>query len=280
MVTPNTAVTMSTAEAEAAAWGLLGGRSLPTLKFTYENPPGSGNHVDLGVGTKYAGTVLENPRARHAQDYNTKQPKFYPNGDPIMELDIVLDCQYLIQPGDEDDDGKRVLRGTQHIRRALQDEMQAKNIRSFGPGTYLEIEHVGYNPAKGARPSKKYQVTLSNVQPFRPAEQVAVEQAMGVAPAAPAAPPAPPAAPAIPAAPVAPPAPAAPAAPPAPAAPVAPAAPAAIGNVVVTEAHVSQAKLLLSNGIDPASAIEAVANTAGGNDEFRTSLAALIGQPF
>lgn len=276
MVTPNTAVTMSTAEAEAAAWGLLGGRSIPTLKFTYENPPGSGNHVDLGVGTKYAGTVLENPRARHAQDYNTKQPKFYPNGDPIMELDIVLDCQYLIQPGDEDDDGKRVLRGTQHIRRALQDEMQAKNIRSFGPGTYLEIEHVGYNPAKGARPSKKYQVTLSNVQPFRPAEQVAVEQAMGVAPAAPAAPPAPPVAPVVPATPAAPVAAVAPPAPPAtPAAPV-----AGIGNVVVTEAHVNQAKLLLSNGIDPASAIQAVSNAAQGNEEFRTSLAALIGQPF
>lgn len=276
MVTPNTAVTMSTAEAEAAAWGLLGGRSIPTLKFTYENPPGSGNHVDLGVGTKYAGTVLENPRARHAQDYTTKQPKFYPNGDPIMELDIVLDCQYLIQPGDEDDDGKRVLRGTQHIRRALQDEMQAKNIRSFGPGTYLEIEHVGYNPAKGARPSKKYQVTLSNVQPFRPAEQVAVEQAMGVAPAAPAAPPAPPVAPAVPAIPAAPVAAVAPPAPPAtPAAPV-----AGIGNVVVTEAHVNQAKLLLSNGIDPASAIQAVSNAAQGNEEFRTSLAALIGQPF
>lgn len=276
MVTPNTAVTMSTAEAEAAAWGLLGGRSIPTLKFTYENPPGSGNHVDLGVGTKYAGTVLENPRARHAQDYTTKQPKFYPNGDPIMELDIVLDCQYLIQPGDEDDDGKRVLRGTQHIRRALQDEMQAKNIRSFGPGTYLEIEHVGYNPAKGARPSKKYQVTLSNVQPFRPAEQVAVEQAMGVAPAAPVAPPAPPVAPVVPAIPAAPVAAAAPPAPPAtPAAPV-----AGIGNVVVTEEHVNQAKLLLSNGIDPASAIQAVSNTAQGNEEFRTSLAALIGQPF
>lgn len=267
MVNINTGVPQTAEDAELAAWGILEGRSMPSLKFTQETPPGSKNYIDLPVGTFYEGTVAEPPRAVQATDFDTKQPKTYQDGTPIMEILLVLDCPQLVDGTDPDDDGKRQTRLGQYGKRALQDEMQAKGIKSFGPGTKVRIEFTGYKANKSGRPSKLFSITLSDIQPFVPAAQRKVEQAIAQPvqaaqqpvqavqqPVQPVAQPQP--QPQMVQQPQA----------------VQQAAPAA--GIVVTQAHVDKVNHLLSVGIERATAIEAVAGTDGaGSEEFKQALA-------
>lgn len=165
--------------AEEAAWGMLSGRSIRKFdKFAYEQPPGSGVYLDFPVGTEYVGTVAELPKQYQAHDYETKEPKFYKDGSPIMEVSIVLDTPYR-DPEDEEDDGKRIVRLGQNGKRALQDEMRRLGIKRFGIGTQLTMKFAGYKPnASGkGRPSKLYEINLVPAE-YVPASQLAVEQTL------------------------------------------------------------------------------------------------------
>lgn len=276
--------------AEEAAWGMLSGRSIRKFdKFAYEQPPGSGVYLDFPVGTEYVGTVSELPKQYQAHDYETKEPKFYRDGSPIMEVSIVLDTPYR-DPEDEEDDGKRIVRLGQNGKRALQDEMRRLGIKRFGIGTQLTMKFAGYKPnASGkGRPSKLYEINLVPAE-YVPASQLAVEQTLAAstvdhAAAAAAAgfpqqapqPPQPQVA--VQQAPQ----------PPQPQAPTqidpailaaaqaaqAAAVPQPSAGIVVLQEHVDQVNLLVGqSGIPREVAIQAVANTiAAGNEAFRSAL--------
>ena len=263
--------------AEEAAWGMLSGRSIRKFdKFAYEQPPGSGVYLDFPVGTEYVGTVSELPKQYQAHDYETKEPKFYKDGSPIMEVSIVLDTPYR-DPEDEEDDGKRIVRLGQNGKRALQDEMRRLGIKRFGIGTQLTMKFAGYKPnASGkGRPSKLYEIALVPAE-YVPASQLAVEQTLAASTvdhtAAAAAAGFPQQAPQ----------------PPQPQVPTqidpailaaaqaaqAAAAPQPSAGIVVLQEHVDQVNLLVGqSGIPREVAIQAVANTvAAGNEAFRSAL--------
>lgn len=145
-------------DAEEDAWGILGGRSIPKFdRFAVENPPESGQYVDFPVGTSYTGVVAENPRSYQANDYDTKQPKFYTSGQKIMEVSIVLDTDYREA---EDDDGRRIMRLGSIGKSALQSEMKRLGIKQFGIGTKLTVTFVGYRANKSGRASKLVNIDL------------------------------------------------------------------------------------------------------------------------
>lgn len=274
--------------AEEAAWGMLSGRSIRKFdKFAYEQPPGSGVYLDFPVGTEYVGTVSELPKQYQAHDYETKEPKFYKDGSPIMEVSIVLDTPYR-DTEDEEDDGKRIVRLGQNGKRALQDEMRRLGIKRFGIGTQLTMKFAGYKPnASGkGRPSKLYEIALVPAE-YVPASQLAVEQtlaastvdhtAAAAAAGFPQQAPQPPQV-AVQQAPQ----------PPTPQVPTqidpailaaaqaaqAAAAPQPSAGIVVLQEHVDQVNLLVGqSGIPREVAIQAVANTiAAGNEAFRSAL--------
>jgi hypothetical protein len=162
-------------DAEAEAWGVIAGGGMPKFdRFALASPVVPGQYDDLPVGTFYEGDVLENAKSSQAIDYDTKEPKFYKNGGPILEVHIILG----VPPENEEDDGRRILRLGQHGKAALQEEMKRLGIKSFGVGTHLKMTFSGYKPNPSGRASKLYTIELTNVQPF--VKQAVAQQQAGV----------------------------------------------------------------------------------------------------
>lgn len=164
------------ANPEEDAWSQISGRSIPKFdRFAREEPVGSGQYIDLPTGTSYTGIVAENPKSYQEQDYDSKEPKFWPSGQPVMAVSVVLDTEYR---EDEDDDGKRILRLRQNGKAALKVEMDRLGIKRFGVGTALTIHFAGYGTSKsGGRKPKLFKIDLSPAE-FVSSEQQQVEQAM------------------------------------------------------------------------------------------------------
>lgn len=170
-----------------SAWDILGGSSIPGVKFTYENPPGSGQHVDLPVGTNYVLEITKEPEARQAIDFNTKEPKTYKDGRPIWE--VVLTGKLpagTYTPLDEEDQGERRLYlNTSSLKRAMQDELKAKGVQKVGVGTVIRVTFTSYTPSKepGGRASKNYSIEILRLAEWVSPQQQQVVQALQQPPA-------------------------------------------------------------------------------------------------
>lgn len=166
-------------------------------------------------------------------DFNTREPKFYKDGNPVMQAIVLVQTE---ERADEDDDGQRsIYVNKTRMKRAIQHALRDAKAPDLQIGGVLTIWMTGTEPAQGGGTNH---AKLYKAQ-YQPPVGSLGEQAAPVAPAPAAAPPAPVAAPPAPvaapapaAAPVAPPAPvqappqpAPQAAPPAPVAPPAPPAP-------------------------------------------------------
>ena len=163
---------------EEDAWGLLEGGGIRKFdKFADEQPAGSGQYIDRPVGTAYVGIVAENPKSYHAQDYDTKEPKFYKNGGAIMEISIVLDTAERI---DDEDDGRRIFRLGYIGKAALKQEMDRLGVKKFGIGSQITVTFTGYKPNTSGRASKLMNIDLVPTE-FVTSQQQGVDDVMSQA---------------------------------------------------------------------------------------------------
>jgi hypothetical protein len=116
-----------------------------------------GRNVDLPIGTFFEGTVVGTPRVTQQRDFDTQQPKFYDDGNPMMQLVVMLQTQLH---DDSEDDGRRGLYVKGQMLRALQDEMRDKGVKQFGEGSYLRVTHTGLKPSQRGNPQKLYEISL------------------------------------------------------------------------------------------------------------------------
>lgn len=164
-------------------------------------------------------------------DYTTKEPKTYKDGNPVMQVTVLLQTDERL---DDDDDGQRtVYVNKTRMKRAIQKALRDAGQGDLAIGGVLTIWMTGTEAAAGGgSPAKMFQASYIppagglSVAPAPVAAPVAAPPVAAAPPAPVAAPPAPPAPVAAPPAPVA--APPAPVAPPTPAAPPVAAAPAAV----------------------------------------------------
>lgn len=163
---------------EEDAWGLLEGGGIRKFdKFADEQPAGSGQYIDRPVGTSYVGIVAENPKSYHAQDYDTKEPKFYKNGGAIMEISVVLDTAERI---DDEDDGRRIFRLGYIGKAALKQEMDRLGVKKFGVGSQITVTFTGYKPNTSGRASKLMNIDLVPTE-FVTTQQQGVDDVMSQA---------------------------------------------------------------------------------------------------
>lgn len=272
-------VQFNTPEQEEDVWGMIEGRSIPSLSFSVEAVPGSKEYISRPVGTEYTITTTEPLQKRQATDFTTGELKFYDapaNKQPIWDL---IATGQTDQQNDEDDDGIRRLFFTGQMRKALQDEVRNKKIGRFGIGTQITVKLTGFKPSTkpNGKPTKLFDVTVNPTPWVSPAElqtesvlAAAGYTEVAAAPAAVAPVAVPPAAPQAVAAP-----PAAPAAPDADTAAMAAllamtAAPAAI---VVDPVDIGRVDSLIKANIDRAAAIAAAAKMSHPGDEaYRAAL--------
>lgn len=152
------------------AWGMLEGRSIKTWSFADKI---NGNFVSKNPGTTYVGALTEDPELVQATDYTDGSPKFYDDGNPIMNIRMVFATDER-NPEVEDDDGRRQFFFSGQSKRALQDEMRAKGVRRFGIGTVVRVTLAGFEEGRG-NPKKLYEVTLEHIEPYVAPEQRQVD---------------------------------------------------------------------------------------------------------
>lgn len=193
------------------------------------------------VGRAVFGKIMSR-EMRQQTDYDSGKPKFWDDGNPMMQLAVALDTNET-DPSDPEDDGERMIYIKGEMQKAVRQAVLTAGAAGLEIGGILQVTYIGDGP-KPARgnPPKLYEAT------YTPAANAAL---MG-APAAPPAPPVytPPA--------VAQPAPAAPPVDPAYAAWQAQQAAAAAAQPPAPPVHVATAPIA-PGGVDPA-ALAALAN--------------------
>lgn len=105
------------------------------------------------VGTVVKGTVLDF-RVEQARDFQTRQPKFWDNGDPVKQLVVTLQTTEH-DPDRDADDGARAVYALGNMLNAIRDAVRPHG--GITQGGTLAVQYVGDGEAKrGFNPPKLY----------------------------------------------------------------------------------------------------------------------------
>lgn len=119
---------------------LAGGTSYPAVKFPKDTP-----------GKKIRGRIISISEGQ-ATDYNTKQPKTWRDGNPILQVRVGLE----MVPGDES--SRQTLYAEQGSRlfRAIQTALADADVPDLAIGDELEVLHTGSETAKNGAQAKTF----------------------------------------------------------------------------------------------------------------------------
>lgn len=108
------------------------------------------------IGTKVSGTITD-AQMRQAKDYDTDEPKFWPDGGPVMELVISIRRD---SPDAEGNDDARIFFSGGNIKKGLADAVRSAGSREPEVGGHLSVTYVsdGPQPNKKRKPPKQYKV--------------------------------------------------------------------------------------------------------------------------
>lgn len=156
-------------------------------------------------GTTHTGTVAEPPKAVQEREYDPQnpgggKPKFFPSGDPIMGVHVILQTNER-DVTDEDDDGKRTfyVEG-RYIKEAVRNAIRAAGSAGIEVGGQLTVTFTHREDPMDKRSRKYWDVkyipagNAALMAPETPAAATAPTPPPPAEPAEPAAPPADPAA--------------------------------------------------------------------------------------
>ena len=95
------------------------------------------------------GFIYQPPELRQQRDPATKLPKTWRDGNPAMEIRVILMTEP--QPGgDEDDDGLRAVYVRGDLQRAVREAVRAAGAAGLEVGGKLRVRHTAVGPAKQA----------------------------------------------------------------------------------------------------------------------------------
>ncbi|MET8297428.1 hypothetical protein ABZW02_25720 [Streptomyces sp. NPDC005180] len=161
---------------------LMGGVGAPSASF-------------LTVGTTVSGRITERPTVQQQRDMKTGENKFWPDGNPMMQLVVTVQTDERDPSTFTDDDGRRRLFVKNQMKSAVADAVRATGARGLEVGGVLSITFTHELPPKqrGFNPIKQYSAT------YTPAAQAALHTPdPGTLASAPAPAPQQPASPAVP----------------------------------------------------------------------------------
>jgi hypothetical protein len=155
-------------------YGLLEGGAR-SLKFGTNDQ--YGRFVDAPVGTSYEGIICEDLRQTQITDFTTKQPVFYQDGRPAMQLVVTLQTN-LADQSDPTDDGKRTLYVKNQMLAAFRTEVQKYAPNRIGIGSHIRVTLVEFKNTGKGNPQKIFQVEVLQFVPHVPVEQRQLDQAI------------------------------------------------------------------------------------------------------
>lgn len=120
---------------------LMGGGGAPSAKFP-------------AIGTSYSGRITEKPDVQQQRDFNSGEPKFWKDGNPMMQLVVTIQTEHR-DPEVADDDGRRRLFVKGQLKQAVADAVRRSGGRGLEVGGTLTVTYThdgerqgNYNPPK------------------------------------------------------------------------------------------------------------------------------------
>lgn len=106
-------------------------------------------------GTIVKGTIVAKPELQQQRDIKDGKPLTFDNGDPKMQVKIILQTE---QRDDEDDDGRRALYVKANMLKAVQDAVKKAGEKGLAVGGALAVKYVkdGEKKNKGFNAPKLY----------------------------------------------------------------------------------------------------------------------------
>lgn len=110
------------------------------------------------IGTEITGFILTQPEARQQIDLATDQPKVYKDGNPMMQVVVVMSTDQR-DPEDSQDDGVRRLWLKANMLKAVREAVRAAGATRLEVGGKLMVRHtaVGGVAKPGFNPPKLYE---------------------------------------------------------------------------------------------------------------------------
>lgn len=107
------------------------------------------------IGTTVKGTVVSSTVAQQT-DYTSGKPKFYDDGNPMMQVVVTLQTAER-DPAVENDDGLRKVYVRGQMTKAVSDALRTAGAKLANGGT-LAVQYTGDKPAEkaGLNPAKQY----------------------------------------------------------------------------------------------------------------------------
>lgn len=139
----------------------------------------SPNDILFGSGTPSAkfearGDTLTGPitklGASQQTDFRTKEPKTWPDGKPMMQVEVSIKTS-LRDPSVEDDDGvRRLFVKGKNLTAAVKDAVRATGAKGLEIGGVLTVTYTGDGPAeKGLSAPKLYEAEYVKPNPAKAA---------------------------------------------------------------------------------------------------------------
>lgn len=110
------------------------------------------------LGDTVTGTITVTPELRQQTDFKTKKPKFWDDGEPMMQVVVSLATDQR-DPAVEDDDGQRNVYIKGQMQQATRDALKAAGAKGLEPGGTLTVAFIGTEPTDAGSPKKLYAVS-------------------------------------------------------------------------------------------------------------------------
>lgn len=143
----------------------------------------SASFPDGQFGTSVEGPIVREPELRQQTDFDDGKPKFYDNGDPMMQIVVHVQTN---KRDDELDDGVRAFYIKSQMMAAVRTAVRAAGAQKLEPGGRLRVTYVRDEPnSRGRGKDKKiYEAKYAPPVPGQAANDVLMGNGTSAAPAA------------------------------------------------------------------------------------------------
>lgn len=106
---------------------------------------------DQQFGTVVGGPIVEKPRTEQQRDFDSRQPKFYDDGNPMWQVVVAVQAG----PASDDDDGVRAFYLKSQMKKAVQEAVRRAGAERLEVGGTLHIRYVRDEPNSRGRGKDK-----------------------------------------------------------------------------------------------------------------------------
>jgi hypothetical protein len=129
---------------------------------------------DREYGTVIGGEIIADPRMQQQRDYTTGEPITYQDGNPAMQMVIVVQTS-LHDPSLPDDDGPRAVYVKGQMRQAVGEALKRAGVTAPRRGGKLWLKYTEDKPVtlKNGKPGNPQKIFAAKYEP--PAQAAAAE---------------------------------------------------------------------------------------------------------